>query len=255
MAERSSLFVGMAAAIAATVVVGSPGAFSEPTSPGSCNPPGSEAHAVTFSAWILLYLCQSILVASRRIEVHRRLGIAGAVLASLMIALAAGSAISEFRASPARPLIEYVMLYVVVHVDIFMFATFVTLGLLLRERPETHKRLMLLATIALLDAVTERLPGIAHISGYAHYVALDAFVLCGIVYDYISRGRVNPAYIWGGLHHCLFPAGVEGTVRDSRAPSGRCRYKLTNALLRQHETENLRAQRLSTNSRHTARKS
>jgi hypothetical protein len=198
-------FVGMAVAIAATVVVGFTWSFLRTDIARQLQSTWVKAHAVAFSAWILLYLCQSILVASRKIEVHRRLGIAGAVLASLMIALAAGSAISGFRASPARPLIEYVMLYVVVHVDIFMFATFVTLGLLLRGRPETHKRLMLLATIALLDAVTERLPGIAHISGYAHYVALDAFVLCGIVYDYISRGRVNPAYIWGGLIIVFFP--------------------------------------------------
>jgi hypothetical protein len=81
----------------------------------------------------------------------------------------------------------------------FMFTGFVTAGLLLRNRSETHKRLMFLATVALLDAVTERLPGLTHISPQAHYWVVDLFVVCGVAYDLISMRRVNPAYIWGAL--------------------------------------------------------
>jgi hypothetical protein len=58
---------------------------------------------------------------------------------------------------------------------------------------------MFLATVSLLDAVTERLPGIAHISPQAHYLVVDLFVVAGVVYDLMSLRRVNPAYLWGAL--------------------------------------------------------
>ena len=198
-------FVAMAAAIAATVVVAFTWSFFRTDLAKQLQSTWVKAHAAAFTAWILLFLCQTILVATQKIDVHRRLGVAGAVLAGLMIALGLGSAISGFLASPPRPPIEYFMLYVDVHVDIIMFGTLVTAGLLLRHRPETHKRLMFLATIALLDAVVERLPLVNRISQYAPYAILDMFVLCGILYDLVSRGRVNRAYIWGGLVIFILP--------------------------------------------------
>jgi hypothetical protein len=77
--------------------------------------------------------------------------------------------------------------------------------MLLRNRSETHKRIMFLATIALLDAATERLPGITHICPHAHYAIVDLFVVCGVVYDCVSMRRVNPAYIWGALIIFILP--------------------------------------------------
>jgi hypothetical protein len=198
-------FVGMAAAIAATVVIGFTWSFLRTDLAKQLHSPWVKAHAGAFIAWILLFFCQTILVAKQRIDIHRRLGIVGGILAGLMISLALGSAFAGFHGSPPRPVLDYFMLYVVVHVDIIMFATLVTAGLLHRQRPETHKRLMFLATIALLDAVTERLPLVGHVSGYASYAILDMFVVCGILYDLWSRGQVNRAYLWGGLLIFIFP--------------------------------------------------
>ena len=42
-------------------------------------------HAALFSAWVLLFIAQTTLVAQRKLAVHRRLGIAGGVLAALMV--------------------------------------------------------------------------------------------------------------------------------------------------------------------------
>jgi hypothetical protein len=190
-------FVSMAVSIAVMVLIGFTTSFLRTDLANQLHSLWVQAHALAFTCWILLFLTQTILVASQRTDLHRRLGIAGVFLAGLMIALALISAIGGFWNSPPRPFIDYVMLYGVVHVDIFMFTIFVTAGLLLRNQSETHKRIMFLATIALLDAVTERLPGIAHISPQAHYAIVDLFVVCGVVYDLVSLRRVNPAYIWG----------------------------------------------------------
>lgn len=42
-------------------------------------------HAIVFSFWILLLIAQTSLVAGGRVDVHRELGIAGAVLAGVMV--------------------------------------------------------------------------------------------------------------------------------------------------------------------------
>jgi hypothetical protein len=33
----------------------------------------------------------------------------------------------------------------------------------------------------------------------------DMFVVAGILYDVVSRNRINPAYIWGGLIILVLP--------------------------------------------------
>ena len=198
-------FVSMAVAIAVVVTVGFTTSFLRTNLASELTSLWVQAHAAAFTCWILLFLAQTVLVSSGRRDIHRRLGVVGLVLACIMIGLALISAIGGFWRSPPRPVIDHVMLYIVVHVDMFMFAGFATAGLLLRNRYETHKRLMFLATVALLDAVTERLPGIARISPQAHYVLLDLFVIAGIAYDLMSMRRVNPAYIWGALVIFILP--------------------------------------------------
>jgi hypothetical protein len=69
---------------------------------------------------------------------------------------------------------------------------------------------------------TERLPLIGHISAYAPYAILDIFVLCGILYDFLSRGRVNRGYIWGGLVIFIFPPAARMTFAVTVLQTDRC---------------------------------
>jgi hypothetical protein len=80
------------------------------------------------------------------------------------------------------------------------FATLLVLAVAARARPETHKRLMLLATLSLLDAAVARWPiaGIAD-SPLAYYGITDAFIAAAIVYDFVSRRSVSPVYVYGAL--------------------------------------------------------
>jgi hypothetical protein len=80
-----------------------------------------------------------------------------------------------------------------------VFAILVVAGLANRGRRETHKRLMLLATIALLTPAIARfrffMPGgpLLAIGG------TTLFVLACMGYDRLSHGRIHPAFLWGGL--------------------------------------------------------
>jgi hypothetical protein len=80
------------------------------------------------------------------------------------------------------------------------FAALVTAAIRLRRDPQTHKRLMLLATISILDAAVARLPFAFLRSSTWNYIpTTDVLLAAAILYDLVSRRTVHRAYIWGGL--------------------------------------------------------
>ncbi len=84
--------------------------------------------------------------------------------------------------------------------DMVVFPVLVAAALVLRRQSEMHKRLMLLATISILDAAVARWPVAIMTKGPpAFFAVTDLFIMAGVVFDIASRGRVHRAYIWGGL--------------------------------------------------------
>lgn len=81
--------------------------------------------------------------------------------------------------------------------DLLFFITFTLLGLYYRQRNETHKRLLLLATVNLLPAALGRIPGLPQ--GTLVMPLMFTFLLAGPLHDRISRGRVHRVYVWGGV--------------------------------------------------------
>jgi hypothetical protein len=82
--------------------------------------------------------------------------------------------------------------------DMAFFAGFVTAAVWLRRNKEAHKRLMLLAYVSIIVAATARLPGVLAYGPLVFFGLAFTFVLCGVIYDLVSRRRVHPAYLWGG---------------------------------------------------------
>jgi len=84
--------------------------------------------------------------------------------------------------------------------DVLVFAPLVAAGVYFRRRPETHKRLMLLATISLMAAPAARLPtALAAAGPFFYFGVVDLLLLSGVLYDLAMRRKVHPVYIWGGL--------------------------------------------------------
>lgn len=156
-------------------------------------------HGAVFSAWVLLFLVQTALVAKRRLRLHRRLGVAGAALAAVMVVVGFGTALAGARAGSAPPDVPPLVFLVVPFFDILLFAGFVTAAVLARRRKEAHKRLMLLAYLALLTAPVARLPGVLALGPLGFFaIAYLTFLLLFAAYDLWSRRRVHPVYVWGG---------------------------------------------------------
>jgi hypothetical protein len=153
-------------------------------------------HGTLFLSWVALLIAQSLLIATRHVSWHRRLGPVGAGLVPAMVASGVAVAIwATARDVKAGQGDSAIGLFFGELMDMALFAGLGTAALLTRHRPEVHKRLILLATLALLGAAVGRIP----ILGKA--ANLVTFFLLATVAgrDLVRLGRVHSATLWGGL--------------------------------------------------------
>lgn len=158
------------------------------------------AHGIIFSAWIVLFLTQTTLIAARRTRVHMRLGILGGVLASVMFVIGIYTAIVRAKGPSPIPDVNPLSFLTIPLGDMLLFGGLVGAALYFRRRADTHKRLMLLSTIAILPAAVARLPFAFIQAGgpLAFFGLSDLFILPMIVFDIITRGRPHRATLIGG---------------------------------------------------------
>jgi hypothetical protein len=195
-------YVGMAIAIAITVFAGFARTYFLKAHFGS--PPLAplvHVHGAIFTAWVLFFLVQTTLVASGKTYLHRRMGIAGAVLAALVLAM--GTTVAIHRAQgPTSPIpgIPPLVFLAIPLFDMALFAILVGTALYFRHQLEWHKRLMTLGMISLLAAPIARLPFDLLKAGPPAFFGLaDLFIVAILIYDLMTRRKVHPATIWGGL--------------------------------------------------------
>jgi hypothetical protein len=195
-------YTGMAFAVAVAVFVGfAPTYYLRPRFQTTPLPFYLHVHGLAFTAWIALFTAQTMLVAARRVDVHRRLGWAGAALATLMVVVAITAAILSGRRDVAAGHEDAAFTFLTTpFLAMLVFMILVGAAVYHRRRTETHKRLMLLATISILDAAVARWPfELLATSAWALYLLTDLLIVVAIFYDLASRRRVHPVYLWGGL--------------------------------------------------------
>jgi len=157
-------------------------------------------HGAVSTGWILLFLTQTSLVAANRRDVHRRLGIAGAVWAAVVLVIGWLMAIDAARRGVAPPGAPAQPGFLLIPLGtILSFAVLAAAGLWNRRRSETHKRFMLLATIALLTPALARYRfyGLGDGPQTAILGTLALIAVC-LIHDRRAHGRVHPAFMWGG---------------------------------------------------------
>jgi hypothetical protein len=195
-------YVGMAVAIAVTVFAGFSRSYFLKAHYGT--PELSlllHVHGAVFTAWVLFFLAQTTLVAAGRTDLHRRMGIGGAMLAVLVLILGTATAIIRIKGGSAPvPDVPPLAFLAIPLGDMVVFGILVGAAIYYRHRAESHKRLMTLAMIALMSAPIARLPlSILKAGPPAFFGLTDLFILVLLVYDLVTRRRVHPATIWGGL--------------------------------------------------------
>jgi hypothetical protein len=158
-----------------------------------------KVHGFAFTAWIALFAVQSTLVAARRTDVHRRLGWAGAALAAFMMLMTWFTAVNAVHQAVVCCDAVAARAFLAIPIsDLLVFGGLVGAAVVYRGQPAIHKRLMLLATLAILDAATGRWPlHFIETTKYGYYVALDVIVIAVVAYDAVVRKHFARAYVWG----------------------------------------------------------
>jgi hypothetical protein len=198
-------FSGMAVVILVSVLVGfAPtyylaGIFKAPPLPNLL----VHIHGAVFSAWILLLIVQIGLVSKGRVDLHRRLGLWGFGLACLVIVFGVLVATENLvrNYGDRNGSIEFRAFYAVTLSDILMFSILAYFSFRNRFNPVAHKRLILIATLALLDAAYDRWP--VPVPWWDDRVTplLCTYPLLFVLmcYDWWSTGKIQRSTLWSSL--------------------------------------------------------
>jgi hypothetical protein len=157
-------------------------------------------HGLVFSSWIALFITQTSLVAAKRTRTHMRLGIAGGLVAILMIIIGSVTAIVRAKGPSPIPGVNPLSFLTIPLGDMLVFGILVGAAFYFRRKVDVHKRLMLLATIGILPAAVARLP-FAFIQQYgplAFFGLSDLFIIPCLIFDIITRGRPHRATVLAG---------------------------------------------------------
>ncbi len=152
-------------------------------------------HGILLTLWFVLLLAQSLLVATRRIGLHRTLGAFGALVAAALVLI---SAIVVIRAVPrvvaAGLPTSGMALEVVGDLAVLpLFLALVTLAVLFRHKPQIHKRLMAVASICIVAPAIVRWPGAAAAAPLSIIGPQLLLFAALMVYDFVSLRKIQRA--------------------------------------------------------------
>jgi hypothetical protein len=150
-------------------------------------------HATIFTGWLLLFLTQVLLAATGRVAWHLRLGRIGIGYGVVVVIVGLLTAINRsadrVRAGAAGGRLLFVSV-----ADMAVFSIFFVAAIVLRRKPQVHKRLMLVAATALLVAAASRMTFLPFVLRQAIWVSP---ILLAMVYDFRVQRTVHRVYLLG----------------------------------------------------------
>jgi hypothetical protein len=165
-------------------------------------------HGFLFTGWMILLLVQTTLVAAGKVRLHRLIGVSGAFLASLMVIIGSLSQIEHTQRMIAdgsyyQNHFRENFLFIVALLAMVVFGILVGIAVYRRRSPDTHKRLMICATIVLAFAAVNRIValifGESVVGPIGGLVITDLLLVPLLVYDLATRQRLHRATVWGSL--------------------------------------------------------
>ena len=171
-------------------------------------------HAVLFTAWPLLLLSQALLIARGGLRHHRMWGLAGISLASMMLIVGWMTAVVGMTERLEAGYGDAARSFLIVPLTaITLFFGFFTAAIANINRPEWHKRLVVVATSCVLVAPTARffflyangmaaglrpgsLPPAPVTRSLGPITVLDLLLVAAMAYDWRRDGKVHPAWVW-----------------------------------------------------------
>ncbi len=155
-------------------------------------------HGSAGTMWLVLLVTQAWLVAADRRDLHRRLGVLGAVLAALFVITAAGLITNVERGHLYDSVGTLAAHAYANGAPTVAFGVLVAAGVSQRRVAARHKRFMLLAAIALLPPATGRLFGYLDVS-FLNVPVYLCVLFFNTLYDAFVYRRVHRVSWIGGL--------------------------------------------------------
>jgi hypothetical protein len=175
-------------------------------------------HGIALTSWFAGALVQATLISIRRTDLHRRAGWVfassglGVFATGLYVTLNLGPRLVQRGGNLDLQLARFSGVVWSDFAALLSFAILLPAAIVLRRRPETHKRLMLLSSISVVQPALSRIWRWPPFEGlnpaFLGLGTLLAFVLAIVLYDAISRRRVHAATLLGG--GCFMTAKIVG---------------------------------------------
>jgi hypothetical protein len=178
-------------------------------------------HGSVLTAWFVWLFIQTSMVRTGRTATHRRLGIVGVVIGAMVIAtgpMATLGQVGRLRdagldwntdlgvalgipAAEGIPMLQFAAGVVWINfASIVLFTVLLAGAVTLRHNPQTHKRLMLLASIAIIGPALARISRwqvLGGESGPFIPVVILGLLVTVIVHDVVTMRRVHRATLIG----------------------------------------------------------
>ena len=177
-------------------------------------------HGIGFFIWTLFALAQTSLVPAGRVALHRSVGLAGISFATVLTMLGLLAALNSLQTGIAAGQASGAEAFLIVPLTVIVpFAVLFTFAIANIRRPEFHKRLMLLATVSVLNAPvarplivwvfklppTQQLPVWIDVPAcYLSYL----LIVPALIQDWRTRGRIHPVYMVAVPILVLIPLAV-----------------------------------------------
>lgn len=151
-------------------------------------------HAVVFTLWLVTLVVQTGLVTARKVKLHMAIGLWGFALAAVMVVIGLASAVNALHRdmSPPGSGLSALTFFVVPVSAMATFSILAAWSYAVRRKPDQHKRLILIATLALLDAAIGRFPyTLGPIGPLGQTLILLTLLAMVVMYDLISRKAIH----------------------------------------------------------------
>ncbi len=202
--RKLSFFIIMALVGLLAAIIGFSKTFFIPVANGSFNAPlAIHVHGGFAFAWIILFVIQPVLIHFNNYRLHQLLGILGLLIAGgvAITMIPAGVFVVHRELRQGLGEFSYSGLLGVILSGLIFFLL-VLAGVANRKKPETHKRLMLLATIVVLWPAWFRFrhyfPSVPNPEIWFGLVLADSLIIIAWIWDKIKNGSVHPVLKYVG---------------------------------------------------------
>ncbi len=208
---RGRFFLGMSCACLLIAFMGfARSFFLRPLFDAGPDMPLEYVHGVVMTAWLVFFVVQASLVATNRTDVHRRIGVAGAIVGAavlvvgvlLTVQIPGWLATQGLDFSIEENLQRWSRIVWGDFGNMGAFGAFFGFALFFRHRTEIHKRLMLLASISILGPALARMYGLLGIDAISgrmfSWLGLVMLILALVTYDLSKDRRVHIVTLIGG---------------------------------------------------------